>query len=74
MKNYGLKYLLFFLPFATVIAVEVFVLPIDFFTFRVWEALVASDSYGILKGPFYPNMTIRKTEEGGDLKPSPECT
>jgi alginate O-acetyltransferase complex protein AlgJ len=73
MKKYGLKYFLFFLPFAAAVCVELFILPIDFFTFRVWETLVTRRSFGILKGPFYPNMTIFKTEEGGDLTPSPIC-
>jgi alginate O-acetyltransferase complex protein AlgJ len=73
MKKYGLKYFIFLLPFLAVVLVELFVLPIDFFTFRVWETLVKQHSFGILQGPFYPNMTIVKTEEGGDLKPSPTC-
>ncbi len=73
MKKYGLKYLIFILPFLAAILIELLVLPIDFFTFRVWEALVKKYSIGVLKGPFYPNMTIVKMEEGGDLKPSPEC-
>ena len=73
MKKYGLKYFIFFLPFLMAVGIELFLLPIDFFTFRGWETLVRQRSYGILKGPFYPNMTIIKTEEGGDLKPSPSC-
>ena len=74
MKKYCLKYFLFFLPFLAAICVELFILPIDFFTFRVWETLVKRRSFGIINGPFYPNMTILKTEEGGDLAPSPTCT
>lgn len=73
MKKYALKYLIFLLPFLAAIAVELFVLPIDFFTFRAWEALVKQYSVGVLKGPFYPNRTLIKTEEGGDLKPSAAC-
>ena len=44
--------------------IELFVLPIDQFTFRVWESLIVKRSFGILKGPFYPNMSVRKMEEG----------
>ncbi len=74
MKKYAFKYLIFLLPFLAAIAIELFVLPVDFFTFRAWEALVKQYSVGVLKGPFYPNMSLIKTEEGGDLKPSATCT
>lgn len=73
MKNYGLKYVVILLPFLAAFWVELFLLPIDFFTFRPWETLVVQDSYNILEGPFYPNMTLVKTEEGGDLKPPSAC-
>lgn len=74
MKKYGLKYFIVLLPFLAAIFIELFVLPIDFFTFRNWETLVKKYTIGgFLKGPFYPNMTIVKTEEGGDLKASPAC-
>lgn len=74
MKKYAFKYLIFLMPFLAAIAIELFFLPVDFFTFRAWEALVKQYSVGVLKGPFYPNMTLIKTEEGGDLKPSQACT
>lgn len=73
MKKYRLKYIAFLLPFLAAILAELFLLPIDFFTFRPWETLVVKDSYHILEGPFYPNMALVKTEEAGDLKPSPDC-
>ncbi len=74
MKKYALKYCLFLLPFAAAVALELFVLPSDFFTFRAWETLVVKHPFGgLLKGPFYPNMTLVKTETGGDLKPSSAC-
>lgn len=73
MKNYGLKYFIILLPFLAAFCVELFLLPIDFFTFRPWETLVVQDSYNILEGPFYPNMTLVKTEEGGDLKATSVC-
>jgi hypothetical protein len=72
MKKYVFKYLIFLLPFLAVVLVELFVLPIDFFAFRVWESLLVRHSFGILKGPFYPNMTVVKTE-AGDLKPPVSC-
>ena len=40
MKGLALKFLLLAAPFVILIGVELFVLPIDFFTFRAWEALV----------------------------------
>lgn len=73
MKKYVLKYIIFFLPFLAALFVELFLLPIDFFTFRPWETLVVKDSYKILDGPFYPRMTLVKTEKEGDLRPSPAC-
>jgi hypothetical protein len=45
---------------------ELFVLPIDFFTFRALEALVARKFKKVLPGHFYPNMNLTK-EEDGDL-------
>ena len=50
-----------------VIGVELFVLPIDFFTFRIWEALVIKEFRSICPGRFYPRMEIAKLETGGDL-------
>jgi alginate O-acetyltransferase complex protein AlgJ len=73
MKKYAIKYALFFLPFIIAISMELFILPIDYFTFRAWEALSVRRSLGILKGPFYPNMFILKTEEGGDLAVHSSC-
>jgi len=64
MKSYPAKYFIFFLPFLIAICVELFVLPIHQFTFRVWESLAVKRSFGILKGQFYPNTQVRKNEEG----------
>lgn len=52
------------MPFFLGISVELFLLPIDFFTFRVWESLVVRKYRNILPGPFYPNREITKVEEG----------
>lgn len=41
--------------------IEIFILPINFFTFRVWEAL---DVRTFLPGDFYPNMKISMIEVG----------
>ncbi len=46
------------------IGFELFILPIDSFTFRVSEALVVRKFRNILPGRFYPNMTLTKEEEG----------
>ena len=64
MKKFVLKSVLFLIPFLAAIGIELFVLPIDFFTFRVWEALVIRKYHNILPGQFYPNMEITKMEEG----------
>jgi hypothetical protein len=49
------------------IGLELFVLPIDFFTFRVWEAVLIREFRSILPGRFYPRVEITKLEIGGDL-------
>jgi hypothetical protein len=64
LKSYPIKYLIFFLPFMVAICLELFVLPVHQFTFRVWESLAVKRSFGILKGQFYPNMKVQKNEEG----------
>ncbi|MDI7259530.1 MAG: hypothetical protein QME90_06390, partial [Thermodesulfobacteriota bacterium] len=64
MKKILFKSALFLLPFFLSIFIELFILPIDLFTFRVWESLVVRKYRNILAGPFYPNMEITKIEEG----------
>jgi alginate O-acetyltransferase complex protein AlgJ len=64
MKKFIFKSILFLIPFLAAIGIELFILPIDFFTFRVWEALVIRKYRNILPGEFYPNMEITKIEEG----------
>jgi len=63
-SSYPTKYILFFLPFIAAICLQLFILPVHHFTFRVWESLAVKRSFGILKGQFYPNMDLRKQEEG----------
>jgi alginate O-acetyltransferase complex protein AlgJ len=64
VKTYPAKYLLFFLPFIAILCIELFILPIHTFTFRTWESLIVKHSFGILKGPFYPDMKVSMIEEG----------
>jgi alginate O-acetyltransferase complex protein AlgJ len=63
MKKFLLKLVLFLLPFIIAQAAELFVLPIDFFTFRVWESLRVMGS-SISTGKFYPNFRLEKVEVG----------
>lgn len=63
MKKFILKIILFLLPFVIALAVELFVLPIDFFTFRVWEAIRA-EGFTLTTGKFYSNMKVKKEESG----------
>jgi lysophospholipase L1-like esterase len=69
MKKFFLKLFFFLSPFLLLVGIELFVLPIDFFTFRVWEAIFVKEFRSILSGPFYPRMDISKIEKGGDLNP-----
>ena len=73
MNKYALKYLLLAAPFVLAVIIETFILPVDFFTFRVWEALFVKRSLGILHGPFFPDVRLAKTEERGDLQSSAKC-
>lgn len=52
------------LPFVIWQLLELFVLPIDFFAFRVWEAALASPAR--YPGPYYPNLHVLKEKEYGD--------
>jgi len=67
MKKFILKVFVFSVPFLFMIGIELFILPIDFFAFRVWEALLIREFRSILPGHFYPRMEITKLETGGDL-------
>jgi hypothetical protein len=64
VKKFILRLVLFLSPFLVLMGIEIFILPIDFFTFRVWEALVVRRLELLLPGPFYPNMKVSKEEEG----------
>ena len=72
MMNRGVKrllgkLLLLALPFILWPLVEVLFLPMNFFTFRIWET-VSVNSMRVMSGPFYPNIHM-KMEEEGELAP-----
>lgn len=72
MKNKGVKKLigkitLLALPFLLWPLIEVFFLPMNFFTFRIWETISVNKML-VMSGPFYPNMHL-KMEEEGELAP-----
>ncbi len=72
MQNNGVKRLLvklslLLLPFTLWPVLEATLLPMNFFTFRIWET-IAVNKLLIMSGPFYPNMHF-KMEEEGELAP-----
>ncbi|MDR2018606.1 MAG: hypothetical protein LBQ00_07030 [Syntrophobacterales bacterium] len=64
MKKFVTKSILFAAPFVVLALVEIFALPLDFFTFRVWESVKVDTLKNILPGYFYPRISITKTEQG----------
>ena len=64
MKRFLLRSIVFAVPFAALALIELLVLPIDFSTFRVWEALRTDSMRAVLPGYFYPHMQVTKMEEG----------
>jgi alginate O-acetyltransferase complex protein AlgJ len=68
LKKFVIKSVLFLTPFIAIVLIELFMLPIDFSTFRAWEALKIGSLKWALPGYFYPNMTFTKVEEG-DIGP-----
>ena len=69
VRKFILRFLLFLSPFLLCVGIEIFILPMDRFTFRVWEALVVRKFDLLLPGPFYPNMRVSKEEEGDLIEP-----
>ncbi|MEJ8757039.1 hypothetical protein WG947_08535 [Pontibacter sp. H259] len=68
MQNNGVKKLLgkvilLVSPFIAWPLIEATVLPIDFFTFRIWEA-ISVNTMRVMSGPFYPNQHMLMEEEG----------
>src|ERR1051325_6693346 len=67
MSSYLRKLALFLLPLMALCLVELFLLPINFFTFRCWEAVYDAHQRIGLPGPFYPNQHIIMYEAGDKL-------
>lgn len=68
VRSFLLKLGLIFSPFIILIAIELFVLPPDYFTFRFYETIRIGHFNTQLYGPFYPNVDMDKIEQG-DLAP-----
>jgi len=64
MKRFLIKLLFFVFPFVLAISLELFILPIDTFTFRASEALLVRKFRNLLAGKFYPNRILIREEEG----------
>ncbi len=68
MKRLISKFLILGAPFVIAVAIELFLLPIDYFTFRVWESLLFhSAAVHPVPGGFYPNMHVVKSEKSDQL-------
>ncbi|MBJ6725948.1 alginate O-acetyltransferase AlgX-related protein [Geomesophilobacter sediminis] len=63
MKKLLWKLTLFCLPLLLVSAAAT-LLPLNFFTFKLWEALVVRWRNPLLSGPFYPSRRMAMVEEG----------
>ncbi|MBC5772966.1 hypothetical protein H8S95_02735 [Pontibacter sp. KCTC 32443] len=68
MQNNGVKRLLvkltlLSLPFILWPLIEATILPINFFTFRIWET-ISVNKMEVMSGPFYPNQHLVMEEEG----------
>lgn len=45
-------------------SIELFILPINFFSYRVFTSIIVNELKSVLPGHFYPNMKISMVEEG----------
>jgi hypothetical protein len=63
MKRFLKRFALFASPILFVWMLEAFILPPNFFTYRLWESLRYSSQIPRV-GPFYPNITLEMTEQG----------
>ncbi|MBX0332458.1 hypothetical protein K3G39_04330 [Pontibacter sp. HSC-14F20] len=63
VKRLFKKLLLLVLPFVLWPIIEAVVLPMNFFTFRIWET-ISVNSVRLMSGPFYPKMHLHMEEEG----------
>ncbi|MGE0636657.1 MAG: hypothetical protein AB7G44_13075 [Bacteroidia bacterium] len=64
MKAFLKHFVLFSAILCIPIVVELFILPLDFGTFRCWEALSVNKYPDYFYGSLYPNSTLLKTEVG----------
>jgi hypothetical protein len=64
MGRYWLRLMLLGSPLVLWPVFELFVLPIDYFTFRPWEALITRSVSTEILGPFYPNQHLIKLSIG----------
>lgn len=64
LVSFFLRVGLFLLPVLSWPAIELFVLPIDFFTFRPWEAMIVKTYPNAVLGPFYPSQHLVKYSIG----------
>ncbi|MCX2741151.1 alginate O-acetyltransferase AlgX-related protein [Pontibacter anaerobius] len=67
------KLALLALPFILWPLIEVFILPMNFFTFRIWET-ISVNSMRVMSGPFYPNVHMQMVEEGELAPRTPYAT
>jgi len=70
VKKLFFKLVLLSLPIIVCFAVELFILPIDFFTLRPWETLNVK-SLKVMDGPFYPNQEVKQIATGEIAPHSP---
>jgi alginate O-acetyltransferase complex protein AlgJ len=63
MKRFLWKLALFLCPPLLLLGSQL-LLPLNFFTFRIWEALIVCQANGVLVGPFYPRQNLTMVEEG----------
>lgn len=66
MKSLALKLAVLGAFLSLPFVIELFVLPIDYFTFRIWESVTAGGTARPASGSFYPNMHVVKEAEHGD--------
>ena len=67
MPRFLIKLTIFSLPILIFVGYVLYsglILPVDYFTFRAWEALSVYEKTPTLSGPFYPSMHLVKKELG----------
>src|SRR5258708_15644153 len=64
MGRYWIRLTLLGLPLILWLLFDLFVLPVDYFTFRPWEALVTRSVSSEILGLFYPDQHLVKLSIG----------